>query len=192
MTNKINIKIILVTLLLLKTVYTDDITNNATQNTIPKLDTLGDDYEKNIDFEKQADLLNGNTLNENLYNEKVKEDEEEVGTIPEEQSSEDHIKKEEKEEEVGTIPEVQSSEDHNKNNDLQLDNIDEDNEAEDNLAKNAFLFILMILVIFIFAFIYNLIKCYSKPEPTKQLKEDNYSRELHNTSVDDTVLDLAS
>lgn len=191
MSNKINIKVILATILLVNLVLTDSVTKD--QEIIPKSTIQNEDYDQNNNFEQQKDKLNGNTLNENLYKDKdntVKE-EEEVGTIPEDQSSEErHIYKKD-EEEVGTIPEDQSSEDKHKNN-LQLDNIDDDYEAEDNLAKNAFLFVLMILVIFIFAFIYNLIKCYSKSESSKPTKEDHYSRELQHSSVDDTVLDLAS
>ena len=191
MRNKIN-KIILVLVLVFNIVLTDAITKD--QETTPKFNTQKEDFNQNNNFEQQNDKLNGNTLN-NLNtskDNKVKEDEEDVGTIPEDQSSEDRHKYKKDEEEVGTIPEDQSSEDKHKNNSIQLDTIDDDYEAEDNLAKNAFLFVLMILVIFIFAFIYNLIKCYSKSESNRPSKEDNYSRELQHSSADDTVLDLAS
>lgn len=74
-------------------------------------------------------------------------------------------------------------------------------EEEDQVAKYAFFIILAVLLLFMSAFVYNLIKCYLKA-PNKEDFSDNetvsnqnvnnmYSRELGNIN-DDSIIDLSN
>lgn len=85
-----------------------------------------------------------------------------------------------------------TEDEHSQENNIKVIGEDED---DDNLARNAFIITLIFLVAFIFAFIYNLIKCYVKHNQNSQLLNAQfYSRELEMSSSinDDTVLDLDS
>jgi thiol:disulfide interchange protein len=151
-----------------------------------KTDNKIEDSDNNIiqSSEKGFDENDYGTIPEEQSAEKYEESD--IGTIPEEQSAEKF-----EESDIGTIPEEQSAEKYessSQNNNYY--------KSEDEIAKKAFIVTLIILVAFIIGFIYNLIKCYSKsPSQTRRELEDNYySRELQMTSTiqDDSVLDLAN
>lgn len=109
------------------------------------------------------------------------------------------------------IPEDQSQVDmniHSSSNQDSKTNIaktviaNEEYEEEDQVAKYAFFIILVILLIFMGAFVYNLVKCYLKAPNKEDFGESEnntntnnvnnlYSRELGNIN-DDSIIDLSN
>jgi hypothetical protein len=60
------------------------------------------------------------------------------------------------------------------------------------MAERAFYLTVIFITVFIFLFIYNLIRCYNRsPSNDRPIESKGYSRELQNTSaVEDDALDL--
>lgn len=97
---------------------------------------------------------------------------------------------------------TKSVKDSEKNKNLNKNDLtNEIYEEEDQVAKYAFFIILAVLLLFMSAFVYNLIKCYLKA-PNKEDFSDNetvsnpsvnnmYSRELGNIN-DDSIIDLSN
>lgn len=161
--------------------------------------------EVNNKEEKTAENKNANQKSSNLKEEnsinKSKSKKEEINGFLKDKSS--NLSNNEENEDVGEIPTDKSDVTYDakqsklsdylsakniKNKDT-IDDVD-----EETLALYAFYIILVFLSVFLFLFIYNLLKCYYKNPRERESRTElqTYSRELGNMNInDDTVLDLS-
>ena len=140
------------------------------------------------DVEAKSSSTNNNKSTQKHNNDD--DEEEDLGEIPSDQSN---VKFTDNENEA---PDASGSKDiqkRGKNNLAKMStSYNEDYDNEDSVARYAFTLILVILLVFMILFVYNLLKCYWKAPSQKNVemtRSSHYNREVGNIH-DDTVLDL--